>query len=327
MTLTTSFRDAIREALSEAMRDDPRVVLMGEDLGDYGGAFGVSRGLLEEFGERRILQTPISENSFVGAAVGAAAGGLRPVVEIMFADFLFCCMDALTNHAAKFRYMYDGQLSVPMVVRAPMGRRMGYGATHSQSPEAFFMHVPGLKVVAPSSAADAKSLLAAAIKDPDPVMFFEHKLLYDTREVMPIAGDELPPGKARVVRRGSDVTLCSYSRGTTLCLAAAATLQDFGVQAEVVDLRSLAPLDIATIVESVRKTGRLVAVSEDCLTGGVASIVAAEVGDAAFEHLRGPIARVSAADVPVPSGPELEEVVMVQEATIVEQARHLVKHY
>ena len=322
-----SFREAIREALVEAMRADETVFLMGEDIGVYGDAFGVSKGLLDEFGPERILQTPICENSFVGAAAGAAAGGLRPVVEIMFADFLTCCTDALVNHAAKFRYMYDGKLSVPMVLRTPMGRRFGYGATHSQSPEAFFLHVPGLKVVAPHSPNDAKALLLASIRDPDPVLFFEHKLLYDTVEER---RDDTPParlGEARVVRPGRDVTLISYARGVALSLEAAAALLEQGIQCEVIDLRTLAPMDIATCVASVQRTGRAVVVSEDCLTGGVASAVAVELGERAFEHLLGPIVRVSAADVPVPSGPVLEDAVMVSPEDIARQAHHLVRSY
>ncbi|HGY92793.1 MAG TPA: alpha-ketoacid dehydrogenase subunit beta [Planctomycetes bacterium] len=322
-----SFREAVREAMAEAMRADPSVFLMGEDIGVYGGAFGVSKGLLDEFGPDRVLQTPISENSFVGAAVGAAAGGLRPIVEIMFADFLTCCTDALVNHAAKFRYMYDGKLTVPMVLRTPMGRRFGYGATHSQSPEAFFLHVPGLKVVAPHSPNDAKALLLASIHDPDPVLFFEHKLLYDTVEERSSGDETVRLGEARVVRPGRDVTLISYARGVTLSLEAASALVEQGIQCEVIDLRTLAPMDVATCIASVRRTGRAVVVSEDCLTGGVASAVAVELGERAFEYLLGPIARVSAVDVPVPSGPVLEDAVMVSSEEIARQAQHLVRSY
>jgi pyruvate/2-oxoglutarate/acetoin dehydrogenase E1 component len=319
-------REAIRGALCDAMRDDERVILIGEDIGIYGGAFGVSRGMLEEFGSQRVIQTPISENGFVGAAVGAAVGGLRPVVEIMFADFVTCCMDALVNHAAKFRYMYDGQVTVPMVLRTPMGRRMGYGATHSQSPEAFFLHVPGLKVVAPATPADALELLRASIDDPDPVLFFEHKLLYDAEGP---SSNDVPRrlGEARVVREGRSVTLISYSRGTSLCLDAANELASAGIAAEVIDLGTLSPLDLSTCLESVRKTGRAVVVSEDPLTGGVASRVAVDIMEHAFEFLMAPVMRVSAADVPVPASRDMEEIVHVSVAQIVERARQLAVDY
>ncbi len=322
----TTQREAIHDALCSAMRDDERVVLIGEDIGVYGGAFGVSRGMLEEFGPRRVIQTPISENGFVGAAVGAAVAGLRPVVEIMFADFVTCCMDALVNHAAKFRYMYDGQVTVPMVLRTPMGRRMGYGATHSQSPEAFFLHVPGLKVVAPATPADASELLRASIDDPDPVLFFEHKLLYDAKGP---AGNATPRqiGSARVVREGGSVTLISYSRGTSLCLEAAETLSAAGIGTEVIDLGTLAPLDLATCLKSVERTGRCVVVSEDPLTGGVASRVAVDIMEHAFAFLMAPVARVSAADVPVPASCDMEELVHVNVEQIVQRARQIVEEY
>lgn len=319
-------REAIRGALEEAMRSDERVVLIGEDIGVYGGAFGVSRGMLEEFGPQRVIQTPISENGFVGAAVGAAVGGLRPVVEIMFADFVTCCMDALVNHAAKFRYMYDGQVTVPMVLRTPMGRRMGYGATHSQSPEAFFLHVPGLKVVAPSTPADAAELLRASIADPDPVLFFEHKLLYDTEGP---AANAKPRrlGESSVVRSGENVTLISYSRGTSLCLEAAEELATAGISAEVIDLGTLAPLDLETCLQSIRRTGRGAVVSEDPLTGGVASRVAVDIMEQAFEYLLAPVARVCAADVPVPASRDMEEMVHVGVGDIVQRAQQLATDY
>lgn len=323
---TTTQREAIHDALCDAMRADDRVVLIGEDIGIYGGAFGVSKGMLEEFGSQRVIQTPISENGFVGATVGAAVGGLRPVVELMFADFVTCCMDALVNHAAKFRYMYDGQVTVPMVLRAPMGRRMGYGATHSQSPEAFFLHVPGLKVVAPATPADAAELLRAAIDDPDPVLFFEHKLLYDAEG--PVANANIRRlGEARVVRAGETVTLISYSRGTVLCLAAAAELDAAGISAEVIDLGTLAPLDLTTCLKSVQRTGRCVVVSEDPITGGVASRVAVDIMEHAFEFLLAPVARVSAADVPVPASRDMEELVHVSVPQIVSHARKLAEEY
>ncbi len=321
-----TMRQAIAETISDAIESDQRVLFMGEDIGTYGGAFGVSRGMLDRFGKDRILQTPISENGFVGAAVGAAMGGLRPLVEIMFADFTTCCMDALVNHAAKIRYMYDGLLHVPMVLRAPMGRRFGYGATHSQSPEAFFLHVPGLKVVAPSSANAAAALLQAAIKDPDPVLFFEHKLLYDQEEFV----DPRYPavlGKARRIKRGQDITIISYAHGIPLTMKAAQSLANAGIEAEVIDLQTLAPLDKATCIQSVGKTGRLLLVSEDTDRGGVASIVEADLSAHIFSYLRAPITRIAAADVPIPAGRELEEAVSIHAQDIFEAAKHLVEAY
>ncbi len=321
-----TMRQAIAETISGAIKSDQRVVFMGEDIGTYGGAFGVSRGMLETFDKGRVIQTPIAENSFVGATVGAAMGGLRPIVEIMFADFTTCCMDALVNHAAKIRYMYDGLLHVPMVLRAPMGRRFGYGATHSQSPEAFFLHVPGLKVVAPSSANAAAALLEAAIKDPDPVLFFEHKLLYDQEEV----SDWQHPavlGKARRITRGQDITIISYAHGILLVKKAAQFLAHAGIGAEVIDLQTLAPLDKATCIQSVAKTGRLLLVSEDTDRGGVASIVEADLSAHIFNYLQAPITRISAPDVPIPAGRELEEAASIHAKDIFEVAKHLVEAY
>ena len=255
-----SYLDAIREGLAEEMRRDPKVFVLGEDVGAYGGAFGVTQGLHEEFGDDRVVDTPISESAIVGISIGAALRGYRPVAEMQFADFISCGFDQIVNQAATLRYRYGGRASVPIVVRAPSGGNVGGGLYHSQNPEAWFIHRPGLKVVAPSTAYDAKGLLKAAIRDDNPVLFFEHKRLYAlTGEVN---GDDGTIGEAAVVREGSDVTLVSAMRTLHECLAAAETLAGEGIDCEVVDLRTLRPLDGATILGSVAKTNRLVAVAD-----------------------------------------------------------------
>ncbi len=318
-----TYWQALQETLRDAMRQDSTVFLMGEDIGAYGGAFGVTRGLLDEFGPERVRCTPISEAIIVGAATGAALTGMRPVVEIMFMDFLTLAMDQLTNHAAKFRYMYGPQARVPLVIRTPAGGGRCYGATHSQSLEAWFLHVPGLKVVAPSTPADAKGLLTAAIRDDNPVLFVEHKLLYASIGDVPEGDYCLSLGRAIVRRRGSDVSLVSYSYYTGVALAAAEELAALGIDAEVVDLRSLAPLDVATVVDSVRKTGRLVCIEEGPRTGGVGAEIAALIAEHAYEYLDAPVRRIGATDTPIPFSPALEPVALPQRADIVRTVQEM----
>ena len=307
--------DALRDALREEMRRDSAVFLLGEDVA-MGGPFGVSTGLVDEFGEGRVINTPISEDTIMGLAVGAALVGRRPVVEMMFMDFITLAMNQLVNHAAKLHYMSGGQLSVPLVVRAQGGVAGGWGAHHSQSLESWFLHVPGLKVVAPSTPADAGALLKAAIRDDNPVLFLEHRGLY-FRQGEVDGTEELKLGSARVVRPGTDVTIVAYLRMVSEALEAAQTLEDRGVSAEVVDLRSLSPLDMETLLESVSRTHRLVVAHEGVVTGGVGAEVAARVQEEAFDALDAPIQRVGAPFAPVPASPVLEEAFLPGRAAIV----------
>jgi pyruvate dehydrogenase E1 component beta subunit len=296
--------DAIRTALDEAMADDPAVCLLGEDI-TLGGPFGATKDLVDRYGEWRVRNTPISEGTVLGLAVGAALAGLRPVVEVMFVDFITLAMDQLVNHAAKLHYLRGGQLRVPLTIRAQCGAVGGMGAHHSQSLEAWFTHVPGLKVVSPSTPADAKGLLRAAIQDDNPVLFLEHRGLYWVRGEVP-EGVEVPIGRAAVRRAGRDVTVVSWSRTVATALDAAAALAAEGLDVEVVDLRTLAPLDLETVVASVRRTGRLVVAHEAVETGGFGAEIAASVASAAGDALRAPAVRVGAPFVPVPAAPELE---------------------
>jgi pyruvate/2-oxoglutarate/acetoin dehydrogenase E1 component len=302
-----SFVVAINQALREEMARDASVYVLGEDVA-VGGPFGATAELAEAYGERRVRNTPISEGTIMGVAVGMAVLGLRPVVEIMFVDFITLAMDQLVNHGAKLRYLSGGQLKVPLVVRAQCGAMGGWGAHHSQSLEAWFLHVPGLKVVMPSTPADARGLLKAAIRDDNPVVFVENRALYWGLGDVP-AGDGLVPlGQAAVRREGSDVTVLATGRLVGEAVAAARDLVAEDVSAEVVDLRSLAPLDLETIVGSVRKTGRVVIAHEAVLTGGLGAELAARLQHAAFDYLDAPIERVGAPDAPVPASPQLEEV-------------------
>ena len=320
-----TYWQALQEALREEMQRDPAVFLMGEDIGAYGGAFGVTRGLLAEFGAERVRCTPISEATIVGAAIGAALTGMRPVVEIMFMDFLTLAMDQLANHAAKVRYMYGPQVRVPLVLRTPAGGGRCYGATHSQSLEAWFLHVPGVKVIAPATPADAKALLRAAIRDDNPVLCVEHKLLYATTGPVPDDGELGGIGRAVVRRPGRDVTLVAYSYYVGVALEAAQQLAGDGIEAEVLDLRSLVPMDSDAILASVRKTGRLVCVEEGTRTGGVGAEIAARVAEDAYEYLDAPIRRVAAADVPIPFSPALEPLALPQSGDIVGAVRRMLK--
>ncbi|MHB1416278.1 MAG: alpha-ketoacid dehydrogenase subunit beta [Chloroflexota bacterium] len=316
-----AYRDALREALQEEMRRDPSVFAMGEDIAVHGGNFLVTKGLHDEFGEGRIFDTPLSESALVGAGVGAAMMGMRPVVEVMYADFATIAMDALVNHAAKVSYMSGGEVTAPMVIRMAYGAGRRSGAHHSQSVESWLTNVPGLAIVAPSTPYDAKGLLKAAIRNPNPVVFFEHKLLYAKKGEVPEEEYLLPLGRADVKREGDDLTVVAYGRMVDLAMAAAKTLEDEGVSAEVVDLRSLVPLDEETIVESVMKTGRLVVAHESPLRGGFGAEVAAVVANKALGYLDAPIMRVGARWTPVPFSPPLEDAYLPREGDILRAAR------
>lgn len=301
-----SYSQAIGDGLREEMARDRTVCVFGEDVA-VGGPFGVTKGLVEEFGKNRVVNTPISEGTVVGLAVGAAVLGFRPVVEVMFVDFITLAMDQLVNHAAKLHYMSGGQLRVPLTIRVQGGVIGSYGAHHSQSLEAWFLHIPGLKVVLPSNPADAKGLLKAAIQDDNPVLFMEHRGLYWSRGEVPERDHVVPMGRAAVRRPGEDVTVLAISRMVGLALEAAEQLEAEGISVEVVDPRTLCPLDLDTIVASVRKTSRLVVVHEAVQRGGVGAELAAQVQEAAFGYLDSPILRVGAPFAPVPSSPALEK--------------------
>ena len=320
-----TYAQAIKEALCEEMRRDPSVFLLGEDIGAYGGAFGVTRGMLEEFGAERVRDTPISEAAITGCAVGAAMRGMRPIVEIMFSDFITIAMDQLVNQAAKVRYQFGGQASIPMVLRTPEGSGTGAAAQHSQSVESWILNVPGLKVVAPSTPADAKGLLKASIRDDNPVVFFEQKLLYRKKGPVPEGEHVIPLGKADVKRAGKDLTIISYGRMVERCLDAAAELDGQGIDAEVIDLRCLRPLDTDAIVASARRTGRVMIVHEACRFGGFGGEIAATITESeAFYHLDAPICRLAGRDVPIPYNKTLESQVVPTQDRIVEAARGLV---
>jgi pyruvate/2-oxoglutarate/acetoin dehydrogenase E1 component/TPP-dependent pyruvate/acetoin dehydrogenase alpha subunit len=323
----TTMTEALRETLRGEMAADERVLLLGEDLGVYGGAFGVSRGLLEQFGPLRVRDTPICENGFTGLAVGAAMGGLRPVVELMFSDFVTCCMDALVNHAAKLRYMYAGQVSVPLTMRLPVGRRHGYGATHSQSLEAWFLHVPGLTVVCPSTVADAVGLLRTAIRTDAPVLFLEPKLLYAARGAMPAPDHLVEIGKARIDREGTDVTLFSYGQCMPICRAAADRLAVEGIAAGIVDLRSLAPFDLDTCSAVLQRSGRGLVVHEGSAQGGTGDALIGALLPRVFGYLHAPLLKVAAEHVPMPGSPQLEDLVMPDAGQVADQARHLAREW
>jgi len=319
-----TYREAVREAMVGAMREDPDVFLMGEDVGVYGGAFGVSRGMLEEFGEERVVDTPISEAGYVGLCIGAALVGMRPIAELQFSDFITHCMDQLVNQAAKIRYMFGGEGRVPMVVRTPGGAGTGAAAQHSQSLEAWFVHVPGLKVVMPSTPYDAKGLLLSAIDDPNTVIFYEHKLLYNKKGEVPEEPYRIPIGEARVSRGGEDVTVVTAGLMHHYVLEAAEALSSTGVEAEVMDLRTLSPMDDAAIRRSVEKTGRLIVVEEDVKTAGWgAEVVSRVVESESFYALDRAPARVAAADVPIPYNRDLEAYVRPTPEKVVEAVRSL----
>jgi pyruvate dehydrogenase E1 component beta subunit len=322
-----TYAEAIREAMSEEMRRDPSVFILGEDIGVYGGAFGVTKGMLAEFGEERVRDTPLSECAIAGAAVGAAITGMRPIAEIMFSDFITIALDQLANQGAKIHYQFGGQVSVPMVLRTPGGSGTGAAEQHSQSLEAWVCHVPGLKVVIPSTPADAKGLLKTAIRDPNPVVFIEQKLLYRQKGPVPDAGEDLtiPLGVADVKRSGKDLTIVTYGRMVQRSLEVAKALASEGIEAEVIDIRSLVPLDAGCIIGSVKKTGKVMIVHEACRTGGFGGEIAAVIADSeAFFHLDAPIRRVAGLDVPIPYNPVLEANVVPTFDAIVAAARDLV---
>jgi pyruvate dehydrogenase E1 component beta subunit len=323
-TREITYAQAIREAMAEELRRDPSVFFMGEDVGAYGGAFGVSAGMLAEFGADRIRDTPISEAAIMGAAVGAAMTGMRPVIEIMFSDFVSCCFDGLCNQAAKTRYMFGGQTAMPLVVRAPAGSGTGAAGQHSQSPEAWICNVPGLKVVVPSTPYDAKGLLKSAIRDDNAVVFLEQKLLYRTKGEVPEADYLVPLGKAACRREGRHVSVLTYGRMVARCLEAAERLSAEGVEAEVHDLRTLVPLDREAVIATARKTGRVLIVHEACQTGGFGGELAAVIaGSDAFFYLDAPVRRLCGADVPIPYNPKLEASVVPTVDTIVSALRAL----
>src|SRR5580658_1430410 len=313
------YREALNAALREELARDERVVLMGEDIGVFGGAFKVTDGLLEEFGEQRVRDTPISENTIVGVGVGAAMTGLRPVVELMTINFALLAFDQIVNHAAHIHYMFGGQAKVPLVVRMPQGAGHQLGPTHSHCFESLFLHIPGLLVAVPATAADAKGLLKTAIRDENPVVFIEHESLYGVRGEVPDDEDHLVHfGQARIAREGSDVTLVGISRMALTAEKAAETLaQEHGVQAEVIDPRTLRPLDLDTILASVAKTNRCVVVEEGRPHGGVGANLAALITEQAFDELDAPVARVTGADVPMPYSKPLEDLAYPHQQQIV----------
>lgn len=323
--METYFSHAIRDALAEEMERDERVVMIGEDIAEYGGAFKITAGFAERFGKERVRNTPISEGGFTGVAIGAALTGLRPVAEMMFADFVTLALDQLVNHAAKFHYMYAGQVSVPLVMRLPSGAGRGYGPTHSQSMERYLYNTPGLRVVAPSDPAEAKGLLKAAIRCDEPVCFVESKVLYGMRGEVPEGEYTLPLDRARVVREGEAATIVAYSRMTQEALRAAEALAEKGIACEVVDLRSLAPLDMATVATSVVRTQRVVVAEEGSLTGGIGAEVVARIAEQCFDYLDAPPVRVAAQDIPIPASPVLERAMTPGAQQIAEAVSRVVR--
>jgi len=320
-----TYLEAIRQALSEEMERDPSVLLLGEDIGVYGGAFKVTAGLLERFGWERVIDTPLSESAIVGAAVGMSYVGLRPVAEMQFIDFIACAFNQITNFVAKSHYRWGAP--VPIVIRGPAGGGVHGGPFHSANPEMYFVHTPGLKVVYPATAYDAKGLLKSAIRDNNPVLFFEHKFLYRRiKEELPDEDYTVPIGKAIVRRPGRDLTIVTYAATVHTCLEAAGKLAAEGIEVEVVDLRTLLPLDRETVIESVRRTNKLLVVHEDTRTGGIAGEIAAMVTESAFEDLDGPIRRVTSLDTPVPFSPPLEEHFLPNAERIATAARELARY-
>jgi pyruvate/2-oxoglutarate/acetoin dehydrogenase E1 component len=324
MSKELTYLEAIREALAEEMRRDPKVFVLGEDVGSYGGAFGATQGLFEEFGEMRVVDTPISESAIIGISIGAALRGYRPVAEMQFADFISCGFDQIVNQAATLRYRYGGRASVPIVVRAPSGGGVSGGLYHSQNPEAWFVHRPGLKVVAPSTAYDAKGLLKAAIRDENPVVYFEHKYLYRRAKGPVPEGDEsVPIGVAAIRREGRDLTILTYGAMVTPSLDAADTLAKEGVEVEVIDLRSLMPFDKDAIFRSVDKTSRVLVVHEDVKTLGIGAELSAVIMEERFDSLDAPVLRVTYPDTHAPFSHVLEQANLPNVARIVEGLRKL----
>ncbi len=318
----TTYIDAIKDGIWEEMEKDERVFILGEDVGIYGGAFKVTKGMLDKFGPQRVIDTPISESAIVGAAIGAALVGMRPVAEMQFIDFISCAFDQIINFAAKCRYRWGA--GVPIVVRGPSGGGVHGGPFHSQNPEAYFFNVPGLKIVCPSTAYDAKGLIKAAIRDPDPVLYFEHKYLYRRiKEDLPTEDFVVPIGKAALRREGEDLSIITYGAMVYKALEAAEALAQMGIDVEVLDLRSILPLDEEAILATAKKTSKVIVLHEATMTGGPGGEVVARIAEKAFEYLDGPIVRIAPPDTPVPYSPPLEEAFLPQTKDIVEKAKKL----
>ena len=318
-----TYREAVREALREALQSDPRVFLMGEDVGAYGGAYACSKGLLEEFGEERVRDTPLSEAAFVGAGIGAALNGMRPIVEVMTVNFSLLALDQIVNTAATLRHMSGGQLGVPLVVRMATGGGRRLAAQHSHSLEGWYAHIPGIRVLAPATADDARWMLGLALREPDPVILFEHAMLYPSEGEVGEAGQARETDRAAIRHLGNDLTLITYGGSLGKCLAAAEILIQEGTSVEVVDLRSLRPLDNATILASVRKTHRAVIVDEGWRTGSLAAEISARLMEEAFDDLDAPVQRVCSAEVPLPYAGHLEDAALPQVETIVQTVREM----
>ncbi|HEY3115133.1 MAG TPA: alpha-ketoacid dehydrogenase subunit beta [Chloroflexota bacterium] len=316
-----AIRDALRDAIREQMVIDERVIVMGEDVGAYGGSYGVTKGLLDEFGPERIRDTPISELAFVGAGIGAAIGGLRPIIEIMTINFSFLALDQIINNASKIHYMFGGQVPVPVIIRMASGAGLSLGAQHSHSLEGWFAHIPGLKVVCPSTAGDAKGLLRTAFEDNNPIIFIENTALYGVKGEVPEGDYRVPFGEVRIAREGSDATVIGYSGSVPQALGAADRLAEEDIEAEVLDLRTLQPLDTHGVVESVRKTHRAVVVEHDWRSGGFGAELAARIQELAFDDLDAPVARVAGVEVPMPYSFELEKAALPSEAQVVDAVR------
>ena len=325
MTVQLTYREAVRAALREALASDPRVFLMGEDVGRYGGAYACSKGLLAEFGPDRVRDTPLSESAFVGAGIGAALGGMRPIVEVMTVNFSLLALDQIVNNAATLRHMSGGQLSVPLVVRMATGGGRQLAAQHSHSLEGWYAHIPGIKAVAPATVADARGMLRLALRDPDPVFIFEHALLYPMEGAVDEAALPVDLTRAAVRRSGTDVTVVTYGGSLWKALEAAQRLAEEGVEAEVVDLRALRPLDTPTVLASVAKTHRALVVDEGWRTGSLAAEISAQIMEGAFYDLDGPVARVCSAEVPLPYAKHLEDAALPQASTIAEAIRAMLK--
>jgi pyruvate dehydrogenase E1 component beta subunit len=322
----TTYREAVSEGIAREMRRDPLVVCLGEDIGAAGGVFKTTAGLFEEFGPRRVWDTPISEQAIVGAAMGAAMTGIRPVAEIMFSDFLACCWDYLANEIPKARYMTGGQVTVPLVIRTANGGGLGFGAQHSQAVENWVLTVPGLKIVAPSTPADVVGLMASAIRSDDPVVFFEHKGLFASKGAPAPDDHVIPLGEARIARPGADLTIVALAATVPMALAAAEQLAADGVDAEVIDLRCLVPLDTRTVLESVGRTSRLLIVEENPFQGGWGATLASVVADEAFELLDAPVRRLAGDNVPLPFADALEQQVIPTVQKVVAAVRRLVSY-
>jgi len=315
--------EALNQTLKEQMRKDDRIVVLGEDIGKRGGVFLITEGLIDEFGPERVRNTPISENAIIGAAIGAALTGMRPVAEIMFADFLMDAMDPIVNTMAKIRFMTGGQAKVPMVVRTPSGAGLSAGAQHSQSPEAIFMHIPGIRIAVPSTPYDMKGLLKTAIRIDDPVLFFEHKMLYYEGGEVPDKEYTIPFGKADIKRKGKDVTVVAILAMVKKAMMAADMLAGEGIEIEVVDPMTLNPLDMDTIINSVKKTKRLITVEEGARTGGIGAEISARVAEEALDYLDAPIKRLGGMDCPIPFSPALEELMYPTEESIVNAVKQI----